>query len=189
MHRNEVVLAGRLSKEPEDRELPSGALLTQWRLAVRRPAGHPGYQRSDAIECATFDDGVRDMLADWRLDDLIEVEGALRRRWWRGGSRYEVEVRTARRVEQAPPRRSRRSVRHAGGDRGMTGSETDDAGPPPETAVAGPGEEGVDPAAGVIDDHADAARRGAWTTRWSPSWRGRRPEPSEWVVSRRRRSA
>ncbi|GAA4592546.1 hypothetical protein GCM10023194_54600 [Planotetraspora phitsanulokensis] len=98
MHRNEVMLVGRLSMEPVDRELPSGSLLTQWRVAVRRPDDHPGRQRSDAIECATFDDEVRHVVADWLVDDVIEVQGALRRRWWRGGSRYEVEVRTARRV-------------------------------------------------------------------------------------------
>ncbi|MFG1864911.1 single-stranded DNA-binding protein [Microbispora bryophytorum] len=115
MHCNEVVLAGRLSMEPAHRELPSGALLTRWRLAVRRPGGRSARQRSDAIECATLDDGVRDMLAGWRLDDLVQVEGALRRRWWRGGSRYEIEVRTARRVEPAAPRgRPRRTTPHAG---------------------------------------------------------------------------
>jgi single-stranded DNA-binding protein len=102
MHRNEVMLVGRLSMEPVGRELPSGSLLTQWRLAVRRPDDHPGRQRSDAIECATFDDEVRDMVTGWLVDDVIEVQGALRRRWWRGGSRYEVEVRTARRVAHAP---------------------------------------------------------------------------------------
>ena len=102
MHRNEVMLVGRLSMEPVGRELPSGTLLTQWRLAVRRPEDHPGRQRSDAIECATFDDEVRDMVAGWLVDDVIEVRGALRRRWWRGGSRYEVEVRTAQRVAREP---------------------------------------------------------------------------------------
>ncbi|GAA0405161.1 hypothetical protein GCM10009530_66620 [Microbispora corallina] len=101
MHRNEVVLVGRLSMRPLHRELPSGTLLTQWRLAVRRPAGRPGHQRSDAIECATFDDGVREMLLGWELDDVVQVEGAMRRRWWRGGSRYEVEVSTARRLHAA----------------------------------------------------------------------------------------
>ncbi|GAB3145952.1 single-stranded DNA-binding protein [Microbispora hainanensis] len=117
MHRNEVVLAGRLSMEPAHRELPSGALLTQWRLAVRRPGSRSGHQRSDAIECATIDDGVRAMLAGWQRDDLVEVEGALRRRWWRGGSRYEIEVRTARHVEPAPPRsRPRRRTPQAADD-------------------------------------------------------------------------
>ncbi|GLW99843.1 single-stranded DNA-binding protein [Microtetraspora sp. NBRC 16547] len=108
MHLNSVLLRGRLSMEAEDRELPSGVLLTRWRLAVRRPEDHPGHQRADAIECATFEDGVREIVSGWRLDDVVEVEGAVRRRWWRGGSRYEIEVHTARRIERhRPHQRSR----------------------------------------------------------------------------------
>jgi single-stranded DNA-binding protein len=102
MHRNEVVLVGRLSMAPISKELTGGTVLTQWRLAVRRPRGHPGFQRSDAIECATFDESVREALAEWRLDDIVQVEGAIRRRWWRGGNRYEVEVSAAHRVEPVP---------------------------------------------------------------------------------------
>ncbi|MGW5263973.1 hypothetical protein ACWEQG_23640 [Microbispora sp. NPDC004025] len=154
MHRNEVTLAGRLSMEPAHRELSSGALLTQWRLAVRRPGGRPGFQRSDAIECATFDDGVRDMLAGWRLDDLVEVEGALRRRWWRGGSRYEIEVRRARRVEPAvPARRRRRRAPRAGDDTAIGDTTTGGAAAGDatlETAQA-------DAAAGAAHAHAGAA--------------------------------
>ncbi|WP_169945651.1 single-stranded DNA-binding protein [Microbispora sp. H11081] len=137
MHRNEVTLAGRLSMEPAHRELPSGALLTQWRLAVRRPGGRPGFQRSDAIECATFDDGVRDMLAEWRLDDLVEVEGALRRRWWRGGSRYEVEVRRAVRVEPAAVPAGRRRGRAHRTDDAASGDDSAIGDDSAKTAHAG----------------------------------------------------
>ncbi|MEU6415605.1 single-stranded DNA-binding protein [Microbispora sp. NPDC046933] len=155
MHRNEVVLAGRLSMEPAHRELPSGALLTQWRLAVRRPGGRSGHQRSDAIECATLDDGVRDMLAGWQLDDLVEVEGALRRRWWRGGSRYEIEVRTARRVEPAVPRRrSRRRTPNADDD---TPAETGQAG---DTAADGNAGKAGDTAAVAAGKAGDASEAG-----------------------------
>jgi single-stranded DNA-binding protein len=99
MHRNEVVLVGRLSMEPAHKRLPNGSMVTQWRLAVRRPVDHPSHQRADALECVTFDDEVRDAVRDWRIDDVVEVEGALRRRWWRGGSRYEIEVSTVRGIE------------------------------------------------------------------------------------------
>ncbi|MEV4299787.1 single-stranded DNA-binding protein [Microbispora rosea] len=176
MHRNEVVLAGRLSMEPAHRELPSGALLTQWRLAVRRPASRSGRQRSDAIECATIDDGVRGMLAGWQLDDLVEVEGALRRRWWRGGSRYEIEVRTARRVEPAAPRgRPHRTARHAGdGARvreAVDATEAVDA-VKPEAVSSGDGAFGS-PAASSCDHRGDAVSA----------------EPADEVVSQWRRSA
>jgi single-stranded DNA-binding protein len=100
MHRNEIVVVGRLSMEPTDRQLPSGSLLTQWRLAVRRPVGHPSHQRADALDCVTFNDDVRQAVEAWRLDDVVEIEGAVRRRWWRGGSRYEIEVSTARTVKR-----------------------------------------------------------------------------------------
>ncbi|WP_208759014.1 single-stranded DNA-binding protein [Microbispora triticiradicis] len=185
MHRNEVVLAGRLSMEPAHRELPSGTLLTQWRLAVRRPGGGPGYQRSDAIECATFDDEVRDSVTGWRLDDLVEVEGALRRRWWRGRSRYEIEVRTARRLQPAPPRNRSRT----GGSRarrpglGIPAQVSNQLPPVPEpgpmvqarepsvTAAVRP-----DPVAGPRDPTAGTGASG--------------PEPADGAgVSRRRRSA
>ncbi|MEV4460336.1 hypothetical protein [Microbispora sp. NPDC049633] len=160
MHRNEVTLAGRLSMEPAHRELPSGALLTQWRLAVRRPGGRPGFHRSDAIECATFDDGVRDMLAGWRLDDLVEVEGALRRRWWRGGSRYEIEVRRARRVEPAvPARRRRRRAPRAGDDTAIGDTAAGDA--TLETAQADAAAEAAQADAGAAaTDAREAVGRG-----------------------------
>ncbi len=115
MHVNSVLLRGRLSMEAEHRELPSGVVLTRWRLAVRRPDDHPGHQRADAIECATFEDDVRETVSGWMLDDVVEVEGAVRRRWWRGGSRYEVEVRTARLVERGGSvRRPRRAADQRG---------------------------------------------------------------------------
>ncbi|MEV0970438.1 single-stranded DNA-binding protein [Microtetraspora glauca] len=118
MHLNSVVLRGRLSMEAEDRALPSGVVLTRWRLAVRRPEERPGHRRADGIECATFDDDVRAVVSAWRLDDVVEVEGAVRRRWWRGGSRYEIEVRTARRIEgRRSSQRSRApAVRSAQGE-------------------------------------------------------------------------
>ncbi|WP_432863205.1 hypothetical protein [Microbispora rosea] len=179
MHRNEVVLAGRLSMEPAHRELPSGALLTQWRLAVRRPAGRSGRQRSDAIECATIDDGVRGMLAGWQLDDLVEVEGALRRRWWRGGSRYEIEVRTARRVEPAAPRGRppRRTTPHADDGAAARVREAVDAteavdAVKPEAVSSGDGAVGS-PAASSCDHQGDAVSA----------------EPADEVVSQWRRSA
>ncbi|MEW9531222.1 single-stranded DNA-binding protein [Microbispora sp. NPDC049125] len=187
MHRNEVLLVGRLSMEPVHKELPSGAMLTQWRLAVRRPEDHPGPQRADAIECSTFHDDVRGMLDGWRLDDVVEVEGALRRRWWRGGSRYEIEVRTARQVEQAgsrvPARRNGRSPRVTRPDHAA----------PDAVAPAGPGPAGAGPAgvcserAGDGDELGVAAARddrpaaagpetaGATTLKRPKRWRGRRP--------------
>lgn len=100
-HHNEVVLVGRLSKGPEARLLPSGTELIQWRLAVRRPTPDNEKGRADAIECVTYDPIVRESLTGLTVDDVVEVQGALRRRWWRGGSAFEVEARSVRLAHRA----------------------------------------------------------------------------------------
>jgi single-strand DNA-binding protein len=100
-HRNEVQVTGRLSMAAEERELPSGDQVVGWRLVVDRPRDS---ERTgiDVIDCAAFATRIRRAALKWQPGDVIEVEGALRRRFWRAGagtaSRYEVEVRRAARV-------------------------------------------------------------------------------------------
>jgi len=111
--RNEVVLVGRLAAQAEERELPSGDTVSTWRLVLDRPAA--AQQRAaarggrpvtvDTIDCAGWTAGVRRNAAGWEAGDVVQVEGSLRRRFWRGpngaASRYEVEVSRARRVARA----------------------------------------------------------------------------------------
>lgn len=108
--RNEVYLVGRLAAPAAERELPSGDMLTLWRLVVDRPAGArvPEGVRQvtvDTLECVSRSAAVRRTAGGWAAGDLVSVEGALRRRFWRtpGGpsSRYEVEVTKAKRVSRA----------------------------------------------------------------------------------------
>lgn len=106
--RNEVVLVGRLVSAPTVRELPSGDSLASFRLVVRRPAGsrlRPGAPRVDALECAAFRGDVRKTVRSWGEGDVVEVAGALRRRFWRTGgapsSVWEIEVAKARRLVRA----------------------------------------------------------------------------------------
>jgi single-strand DNA-binding protein len=98
-HRNEVVLAGRLSAGATSKALPSGDEIVTWRLVVDRPATERG--TVDVVECTAFRARVRRQALGWQVDDLIEVNGALRRRFWRGPaglqSRYEIAVDTAAR--------------------------------------------------------------------------------------------
>jgi single-strand DNA-binding protein len=100
-HHNEVSVTGRLSTAAEERDLPSGDVVIGWRLVVERPpdATRPGY---DVIDCAAFGARVRRAALGWQPGSTIQVDGALRRRFWRseGGtaSRYEVEVRSAKRL-------------------------------------------------------------------------------------------
>jgi single-strand DNA-binding protein len=105
-HLNEVHLVGRLSAEPEARELPSGDVVVTFRLVVAREAStRSGGGRSptvDTLDCAAWTKGAQRSLRSCHPGDLVEVRGGLRRRFWRGpqgaSSRSEVEVAILRRV-------------------------------------------------------------------------------------------
>lgn len=97
-HRNEVVLAGRITAVPVMRNLPSGDHLATWRICVARPpTSNFRGRRVDSVTCASFDSGVHRAVEGWRVGDVVEVRGALRRRtWWgRAGFRSVCEVETA----------------------------------------------------------------------------------------------
>ena len=107
--RNEVVLVGRLSGSPEERELPSGDVLMTWRLVVGRPPGRrpPDGVRTvtvDTLDCVAWTAGLRRSARTLADGDVVEVHGALRRRFWRAGagaaSRCEVEVAAVRRLRR-----------------------------------------------------------------------------------------
>ncbi|MEU3020934.1 single-stranded DNA-binding protein [Nocardiopsis sp. NPDC007018] len=105
-HRNEVLVVGRVTAAPRERELPSGDRLVTWRICVARPetAGHPR-TRADSVTLVSFDPRLCDAVAAWRVGDLVRVTGGLRRRAWRGWngirSVLEVEADSASRVGEA----------------------------------------------------------------------------------------
>jgi single-strand DNA-binding protein len=104
--RNDVALRGRLAAAADERTLPSGDAMVSFRLVVPRgaqPARSDGVRRPsvDTIDCVAWPARVRRAALAWQPGDTIEVEGALRRRFWRGAgggpaSRCEVEVAAAR---------------------------------------------------------------------------------------------
>ena len=113
-HANEVHLVGRLAVEPVRRELPSGDELVSFRLVVerdqaaRRLAQASGSSRSptvDTVECSAWRRDVQRTLSRVVPGEVLEVHGALRRRFWRTGtgaaSRSEVEVRRVKRLAPA----------------------------------------------------------------------------------------
>ena len=99
---NQIRLGGRLAADPVTRVLPSGDQVTTFRLVVRRGRSARTPPRVDTIACAAWSTRTRRRVASWSAGDGVEVEGALRRRFWRGAdgvsSRYEVEVLTVRRL-------------------------------------------------------------------------------------------
>lgn len=104
---NEVRLIGRLSLAAEEKDLPSGDQLTAFRVVVNRPRDKRRGTRVqiDALECHTWVARVRRAAMTWQVGDVIEVNGSLRRRFFKTGGRLqsmtEVEVSSARRVSRA----------------------------------------------------------------------------------------
>jgi len=105
-HENTVHLIGRLAAAPEVRVMPSGDQAVVWRLVVDR-AQPDARGRIDTLACIAWSAAPRRAALRWRAGDIVEVDGALRRRFWRTptgpASRYEVEVQRARRVAAATP--------------------------------------------------------------------------------------
>ena len=102
---NAVRLVGRLSAPPVELVLPSGDRMSTFRVVVGRPPGHRSQQPVDALECTTWVARVRRSALSWQPGDVVEVQGSVRRRFFRTGSgaasRVEVEVSSARRVRRA----------------------------------------------------------------------------------------
>lgn len=105
VHSNEVVLVGRLAHEVQERELPSGDVLCTFRLVVDRTGPARSRQVVDAVECVAWSPRLRRTVGTWRSGDVVRVEGALRRRFFRASgsvaSRVEVEAVRARVVRRA----------------------------------------------------------------------------------------
>ena len=94
---NEVRIVGRISQQPEERVLPSGDVVWTFRVVVPRPPGAAQVrQQVDALDCAAWSGRARRSVATWGVDDVVEVSGSIRRRFFRTGdgaaSRFEVEM-------------------------------------------------------------------------------------------------
>jgi single-strand DNA-binding protein len=103
---NEVRLVGRVSQPPEERVMPSGDTLWSFRVVVPRPADAARSRHQvDAVDCCVWSGRVRRSVASWRVDDVVEVTGSVRRRFFRtahgAASRFEVEVATGKLIRRA----------------------------------------------------------------------------------------
>lgn len=105
---NSVSLRGRVSSAPVERSLPSGDVIVTLRLVVARdksPMSSKSKQSSDWVDCVAWGGRTKRSVSRWQVGDVVEVEGALRRRFFRTeartSTRVEVEVLRGRLVERA----------------------------------------------------------------------------------------
>lgn len=104
---NTVRLVGRVTSLDPPRELPSGDVVHTLRVTVPRPRtrgrDRPGV---DTLDVACWSASTRRAAARLVVGTRVEVEGALRRRFFRAGvsaaSRYEVEASRIRRLPDPP---------------------------------------------------------------------------------------
>lgn len=109
---NAVVLVGRVSVPPETRTLPSGDELVTFRLVVprsgpRRGVGAKARSTVDVLDIACWSARTRRCALRLQGGEMVRVEGALRRRFFRAGgataSRFEVKAASVR-IVRTPTR-------------------------------------------------------------------------------------
>lgn len=101
---NRVELVGRVAAAVTQTELPSGDVVVSVRLVVERGAAARRPPHVDTINCSAWTARLRRTLLSWQAGDVVAVDGALRRRFWRSPvgaqSRYEVELTSAKRLQR-----------------------------------------------------------------------------------------
>jgi single-strand DNA-binding protein len=101
---NEVRLRGRAAVVATERTLPSGDTVVTTRLIIDRDsvARRRSAQRVDTIDCTGWSRRVQRSMLRWASGDVVEIQGSIRRRFYREASgpvsRVEVEVRSARKI-------------------------------------------------------------------------------------------
>ena len=90
--RNLVELCGRVSGEPQERELPSGDTVVEFRLIVSRES------RSgvDTLDIGAWSAKARRKCTSLKEGEWIEISGSIHRRFWQApqgvASRWQVEA-------------------------------------------------------------------------------------------------
>lgn len=92
---NSVHLIGRVTSLAEDIQLPSDTVLTRFRIVV--PRAKPTTKTTvDTIDLVAMKAGLQRKARSLSVGDIVEVEGEIRRRFWKAGmsvaSRVEIEI-------------------------------------------------------------------------------------------------
>ena len=98
---------GRVTSPATERVLPSGDTITSWRITIDRDG-----DGRDVVDCTAWSARLQRSSLTWQKGDVVEISGAIRRRFWRAGaglgSATEVEVQSAKRVSATASRQRKR---------------------------------------------------------------------------------
>lgn len=106
-YENVIRICGRVAQDPVRRTLPSGDTLVTIRVIVRRSPRARRRSRVpvDAFECVGWTQRVQRSMTRLRPDDVVEIDGELRRRFRRVAgapvSTVEIELTSCRTLSRA----------------------------------------------------------------------------------------
>ena len=95
---NEVLLRGRVSGEPMEKEMPSGDRVVEFRIVVPRKT----QEGVDTLDIAAWTARTRRTGLALKGGEWVEISGAIRRRFWRApsglASRWQIEASAISRI-------------------------------------------------------------------------------------------
>lgn len=95
---NEVLLRGRVSGEPTEKQLPSGDRVVEFRIVVPRKSR----DGVDTLDIAAWTARTRRTGLTLKAEEWVEVSGAVRRRFWQApsglASRWQIEASVISRI-------------------------------------------------------------------------------------------
>lgn len=96
---NEVFLVGRVTSIAGEKKLPSGDVVSEFRIVVERPGRDKAI---DTIDIAAWKSSLRKQITSFKPDIWVEIYGSVRRRFWQSAagvaSRWQVEASEIRRL-------------------------------------------------------------------------------------------
>ena len=100
--RNEVFLEGRVSNQPQERVLPSGDVVVEFRIVIDRSQSRGKKREVDTLDIAVWSASTRKRALRLSVDDWVSIDGAVRRRLWQAptglASRWQVEASQLRKL-------------------------------------------------------------------------------------------
>jgi single-stranded DNA-binding protein len=96
---NDVYLVGRITSITGEKKLPSGDLVSEFRIVVDRPGPNGSI---DTIDIAAWSSKLRARIKNLKPETWVEIHGSVRRRFWQSStgvaSRWQVEASEIRRL-------------------------------------------------------------------------------------------